>query len=297
MEPRALIFDIKRDCSEDGPGIRTTVFFKGCPLSCVWCQNPEGKSKSLELSCREELCHPAECGGPCVATCPVGSLNLQEKLHVSYADCTRCDRCLSVCPSKALEPAGYWIELEELLYRVMIDAPFFKATGGGVTLSGGEATLQMDFAQHFLKSLKQRGVHTVLETCGFFNYRQFREKLLPNLDMIYFDLKLIDDAASRRYTGQSNRPILNNFLRLMADAAIPVIPRIPLIPGITAESENLAGLMCFLAKHSSVAPTMLPYNPLWVDKLKRLGKQSEYERCAFMTEEEQSACTNHRLPI
>ena len=134
MEPKALIFDIKRDCSEDGPGIRTTVFFKGCPLTCVWCQNPEGQARTPEISYRAEACHPSE------------------------------------CPVHALEPVGYWIGLEELLYRVLIDEPFFKATGGGVTLSGGETTLQMEFAHHFLKRLKEREIHTALETCGFFNY-------------------------------------------------------------------------------------------------------------------------------
>ncbi len=246
MKPKALIFDIKRDCSEDGPGIRTTVFFKGCPLSCVWCQNPEGQAKAPELSCR-------------------------------------------------LEPVGYWIGLDELLYRVMIDEPFFKGTGGGITLSGGEATLQMEFAHHFLRRLKQRGIHTALETCGFFNYRRFRERLLPYLDLIYFDLKLIDAAASRRYTGKPNQLILENFSRLAAEAKIPIIPRIPLIPGITAEPENLAGLARFLAKHPAAAATLLPYNPLWLDKPKRLGKTAKYRRRSFMTEEEISACRKHFL--
>lgn len=267
MEPKALIFDIKRDCSEDGPGIRTTVFFKGCPLSCVWCQNPEGQARTPELSYRAEACHPSECGVPFEAICP---------LH-------------------ALEPVGYWIGLEELLYRVLIDEPFFKGTGGGVTLSGGEATLQVEFAHHFLMRLKQREIHTALETCGFFNYRRFQEQLLPYLDLVYFDLKLIDDDASRRYTGQSNRLILENFSRLVAEAKIPIVPRIPLIPGITTEPGNLAGLARFLAKHTSTEATMLPYNPLWLDKLKRLGKTAKYERRSFMTEEEKNECRKHFL--
>ncbi len=295
MEPKALIFDIKRDCSEDGPGIRTTVFFKGCPLSCVWCQNPEGQAKAPELSYREQACRPSECGAPCVAACPAGCLDLQETLHVSHAACTRCDRCLDACPYRALEPAGYWIGLGELLYRVTIDEPFFKGTGGGVTLSGGEATLQMEFARRFLRRLKQRGIHTALETCGLFNYRRFRERLLPYLDLIYFDLKLIDEAASRRYTGKSNRRILENFSRLAAEARIPVIPRIPLIPGITAVPENLAGLARFLAGHPGASATLLPYNPLCLDKPERLGRTAKYQRRSFMTEEEKNACRMHFL--
>ncbi|MFY9270351.1 MAG: glycyl-radical enzyme activating protein [Candidatus Manganitrophaceae bacterium] len=290
MEPKGLIFDIKRDCSEDGPGIRTTVFFKGCPMACVWCQNPEGKGRRPEISYRAEICHPSECGAPCLTACPAGCLKLREKLQVDYEACHRCDRCVAVCREKALEPVGNWIGLEELLYRVRVDEPFFKATGGGVTLSGGEPTLQMAFAETFLKRLKQLGIHTALETCGLFHYGRFREALLPHLDLIYFDLKLFDDATSRRFTGRSSRPILTNFSRLAAEAKIPVIPRIPLVPEITAETENLEALARFLDRHPGMIAELLPYHPLWQDKLKRLGKKTEYERRSFMTEEELSRC-------
>jgi pyruvate formate lyase activating enzyme len=209
---------------------------------------------------------------------------------VRHAECSRCGRCAAVCPDKALEAVGDWIGLDELLYRVAVDRPFFKSSGGGVTLSGGEATLQMAFAQRFLQGLQRRGIHTALETCGFFNYARFCKQLLPHLDAIYFDLKLIDDVASRRYTGRSNRPVLANFSRLVAAAEIPVMVRIPLIPRITATRENLAGLARFLRDHGVTSATLLPYNPLWQDKLKRLGLAGGYGRRSFMTEEEQAAC-------
>lgn len=244
MQQQALIFDIKRDCSEDGPGIRTTVFFKGCPLSCLWCQNPEGKEKKIE--------------------------------------------CWSnTSDSKTV---GYWISLDELLYRLLIDKPFYSSSGGGVTLSGGEATQQMAFVHCLLKALKAEGIHTAIETSGFFNYRRFSELLLPWLDLIYFDLKLIDDAASRLYTGQGNGLILDNFIRLIESASVPLIARVPLIPGITAKDENLQGIAEFLAANGVDAATLLPYNPLWFDKVAKLGKMSQYQRTTFMTPQEINQC-------
>ena len=238
MESRGLIFDIKRGSSEDGPGIRTTVFFKGCPLDCIWCQNPEG------IECKPEL-------------------------------------------DRDGQQIGEWIELDELLYRVMQDKPFYDSSGGGVTLSGGEPTRQTIFVQSFLRALKGEGVHTAIETCGLFSYSRFRERLLPLLDLVYLDLKLIDDFQSRRYTGRSNSIILENFSRLVQEAEIPLIPRIPLIPGITDTRFNLNGLADFLRRHGISSCSLMPYNPLWQDKLDRLGKPLRYKRSTHLDAEEQ----------
>ncbi len=297
MEQRALIFDIKRDSSEDGPGIRTTVFFKGCPLACVWCQNPEGLERSPGLSFRADVCTPQHCGVPCVEVCAAGALHLQGgTLQVERDACTRCDRCFAVCPTHALEPVGTWMTVAELCYRVAVDRPFYRATGGGVTVSGGEATEQIPFLHAFLQRLKQDDIHTALETSGLFNYRSFRQRLLPYLDLIYFDIKLIDDAASRRYCGVSNRPILANFAQLIEDATIPVIPRIPLIPGITTTRANLHGIGQFLRAHGVRDVALLPYNPLWQDKLARLGSVARYPRRTFMSQQEISQCLGY-LPM
>ena len=238
METRGLIFDIKRGSGDDGPGLRTTVFFKGCPLSCVWCQNPEGIDRAPETDAH---------GGT----------------------------------------VGEWIKLEELLRRVRRDRPFYDSSGGGVTLSGGEPTAQGAFVHRFLKALKGEDVRTALETCGHFEYQRFREQLLPWLDLIYFDLKLIDDVRSRRYTGRSNRTALENFSRLAAAARVPVIPRIPLIPGITDTEQNLAGMADYLRGVGVDCCSLIPYNPLWQDKLKRLGKPRRYGRATYLTPEEQ----------
>lgn len=241
---KGLIFDIKRDSSEDGPGIRTTVFFKGCPLSCIWCQNPEGKKLLPE-------------------------------------------------PDVHGNQIGTWYSIDELMYRLLQDKPFFETSGGGVTLSGGEATLQMEFASKLLQALKREGIHTALETSGFFPYLKFKEKMLPWLDLIYFDLKLIDETESKQYCGRSNKTVLENFTQLLADAQIPVIPRIPLIPGITTTEENLKGIAAFLKQHGVKSCALMPYNPLWLGKLKKLGITTRYENSRFMTASEQNACADY----
>ncbi len=285
-EPRALIFDIKRDCSEDGPGIRTTVFFKGCPLSCTWCQNPEGKAEQPQMAFLRQRCEPRKCGGACVKVCPEHCFSLIDELKVDFDKCTRCDRCIEVCPTAALEPVGYWIGLEELLYRISIDKPFYQASGGGVTVSGGEPTQQMEFLHHFLRALKQEGIHTAIETSGFFNYRRFQQQLLPYLDLIYFDLKVMDDAMARRYTGQGSQLIQENFAKLVAQNTVPVLPRVPLVPDITATAENLSAIARFLRKHHIENVSLLPYNPLWQDKLEKLDLKPRYTRSKFMSQKE-----------
>lgn len=247
MESKALIFDIKRGASEDGPGLRTTVFFKGCPLACQWCHNPEGM-----------------------------------------------DRCPGFDSDG--KPVGEWIALDELLYRLRQDRLFYRSSGGGITLSGGEPTMQMEFAGTLLQTLKAEGIHTAIETSGFFNYRRFSQQLLPWLDLIYFDLKLMNDTESRRYTGQSNRLILNNFARLAQQSAVPVIPRVPLIPGITTTEKNLQSIAEFLEANRIGAATLLPYNPLWHDKAGKLGNVLTYQRKTFMTQDEQQICVANFYP-
>ncbi|MDX8405948.1 MAG: radical SAM protein [Mariprofundus sp.] len=242
MRNTALVFDIKRDASEDGPGIRTTVFLKGCPLSCVWCHNPEGRAITPEQDSSGRL-------------------------------------------------IGTPMTVDELLYCLLQDKLFFLSSGGGVTLSGGEPTMQMDFSARLLQRLKGEGIHTAIETCGFFHYQSFKEKLLPWLDLIYFDLKLIDDDASRLYCGRSNRRILRNFARLLADSDIPVIPRIPLIPGITSTEKNLRGIAALLKQHGITECALMPYNPLWQDKLPKESSPA-YKHTGYMSAGEQAACVH-----
>lgn len=288
-----LVFDIKRDSSEDGPGIRTTVFLKGCPLKCQWCHNPEGISRKPSLSFRAEKCAPGGCGAACVKACPEGAMQYADgTVSARHDHCSRCEKCFPLCETKALEPVGRWMTVEEVFQRVVIDRPFFQSSGGGVTLSGGEPTQQMRFASKLLQRLKQAGIHTAIETCGLFAFPAFARELLPYLDLIYFDFKLMDDAASRHYTGAPSGPMLENFELLLRAAQIPVVPRIPLIPGITATPENLAAIAAYLRNQGVSQCALLPYNPLWQDKLKRVGADSPYRNAAFMSEAEELACVS-----
>jgi pyruvate formate lyase activating enzyme len=233
-ELSAAIFDVKRDCSEDGPGIRTTVFFQGCSLDCAWCQNPEGLDRDAA--------------------------------------------------------AGEKITLDELLYRVLVDKRFFTTTGGGVTLSGGEPTGQMEFIHAFLKALREEGVHTAIETSGHFDGERFLRLAYPFLSLIYFDLKLADDEASREYTGRGNRRILDNLALLTERAEVPLEVRVPLVPGVTATRENLTALARLVADLGYSGMTLLPYNPLWHDKVERLGRTPRYHRKSFQTPAEIEEC-------
>ncbi len=284
---RGFIFDIKRDSSEDGPGIRTTVFFKGCPLSCVWCQNPEGADLAQDLTFEASRCKPASCDAQCVQACQRDALALVDgALEVRRDGCDLCGGCFAPCPNDALGLSGQWMELDDLLYKLRLDAPFYRSTGGGVTLSGGEVSSQASFAGSLLKALREESIHTAIETCGYFSYERFQRELLPHLDLIYFDFKLIDAEESRRYTGCANRLILENFRRLIAEAKIPVIPRIPLVPGVTATSANLEGIASFLRSCGVEAASLLSYNPMWHDKLEKIGKRARYARTTFMSDEE-----------
>lgn len=269
---RARLFDIKRNCSEDGPGIRTTVFFKGCPLACTWCHNPEGLHAALSLSHRRERCHPTGCGMPCIAICPNQALTLDDgRVELTRQRCQRCDLCLPDCPHQALAPVGFELDVEALLYRLAIDLPFFRASGGGVTVSGGEPTAQMAFLGVLLARLREMGVDTALETCGHFPFAPFARQVLPHLCRIYFDVKLVDEEEHQRHTGRSNRLILANLTRLAAQKQVALQVRVPLVPGITATPANLRAIGALLRSLSMTQVTLLPYNPTGVDKYGPLG--------------------------
>jgi pyruvate formate lyase activating enzyme len=286
---QGLLFDLKRDCSEDGPGIRTTLFLKGCPLRCAWCHNPEGIDLAPGVQRHADRCAAQGCDSACAVACGNGALKRRgDELFLDDARCDGCGRCTTACTTGAMEPVGRWMSVDEVLQRVLVDKPFFTATGGGITLSGGEPTVQMKFAGELVRRVKQEGVGTAIETCGAFSYARFAQLLLPWLDHIYFDLKLMDEAEHRRWTGASNRGILANLERLHREAGDRLHVRVPLVPGATATEHNLVAVRRHLHALGIGAVELLPFNPLGADKAMGPAAAAPV-RSGFMSVEAQRA--------
>jgi len=289
QESLPLIVDIKTGSTEDGPGIRSAVFFKGCPLHCLWCHNPEAMDPEVEIGF-----YPRHCIGcfDCAEACPEGAIIKAENERINRSRCTRCGICTEVCPSKALRKIGAPYERDELLEILLRDRVFYEVSGGGVTLSGGEPTLWPDYAGDLLRGLKQEGIHTAVQTCGHFDYDAFKKEMLPWLDLIMYDLKLINGQDHLRWTGEDNQKILENFTRLLG-APVEMIPRIPLIPGFTTSEENLEGISSFLKDHGVRTCSLLPYNPLGLAKWDHLGKKRPDLPTTWMENSQKESC--HRI--
>lgn len=267
-----LIVDVKGDVLDDGPGIRTVIFFKGCPLNCFWCHNPENKRPEAELMFDPEKCIAC---GQCEKVCPEKAISLTRDRRIDRDRCTRCFTCADQCPAGALKHLGEPMDVETLVGNIEKYAPFYAASGGGVTLSGGEPTLFMAYASAVLLALRSRGIHTLLETCGHFDYLRFKRLILPYADTIYMDIKFADPSKHKTWCGRTNHRILNNFIRLRSTMAEPeksLLPRIPLIPEITDTRENITEIIEFLSYHKVNRAALLPNNPLWLDKSFRLGR-------------------------
>ncbi len=278
-----LVLEVKGNSLDDGPGIRSVVFFKGCPLSCVWCHNPESKQSVPEIAFDANAC--VGCGA-CRQVCPEGALSADNPFYVNRERCTLCFLCVDACPSGALERVGNFRTVDQVLEIILPDKPFFDTSGGGVTLSGGEPTLYMDFSSKLLAELQQRGIHTLVETCGQFKRDPFMGKIYPYCDAIYFDIKLIDSDRHKKYCGLPNETILDNFTQLAKAAEAngkTLLPRIPLIPGITDSDNNLRGIANFLKQQGVKTAQLLRYNPLWHEKSDKIGVANPYKQDPAMT--------------
>lgn len=260
----ATIFDIKHFAVHDGDGIRTTVFFKGCPLRCVWCHNPEGLARRSELAYLPEKC--VGCGA-CAKVCPNGAHTLTGTHSLSLTDCILCGACTEACTSDALTLYGREVTVEDILPELLEDRDFYFPRGG-VTLSGGECLLQADFCRELLARLKAEGIHTAVDTSGSVP-REALEKVLPYTDLFLYDIKAYDEEVHRRCTGYSNRQILDNLVYLDSLGAEIEI-RIPFVPSYNdTEMEAIAHFLSTLKNVRGVK--VLPYHCLSDGKYRSLG--------------------------
>ncbi len=276
MASKPLIVKIKGNSLDDGPGIRSVVFFKGCPLSCTWCHNPECINMEQEIFFNSEIC--IGCGS-CIEVCPEMAISNDNPLFINRSTCTLCLKCIKICPAAALTIAGSYWKIEAVVEKILKDKPFFDNSGGGITLSGGEPTLYPDYAGQLLRALKKVSIHTLIETCGHFNFTPFSKKMLSHVDIIFFDIKPIDPELHKSCCGISNEIILNNLIQLhelSLSGSFDILPRIPLIPGITATVENLSATASFLHAKGFKKAELVPYNPLWGEKLLSLGRPDPY---------------------
>ena len=289
------ILHLQRLSTEDGPGIRTTVFFKGCPLHCAWCHNPESISMQLQTQWFAVRCIGCK---TCVEVCPNGCLSMTGAgVEMDRQHCDACGKCVEACPSGAREMVGQAMSVEALLAELGKDRAFYEKSGGGVTLSGGEPTFQPDFAEALLRGLKEEGISTALDTCGLTSPR-ILDRLLPHTDLVLFDLKLLDPDLHRKFTGVTNQQILESLAHVCATihqgaGHIALWVRTPLIPGATDTDENLTAIGKYIADQldGTVARWELcAFNNLCRDQYSRLGEEWAYADTPLMSPDELRHC-------
>lgn len=273
----AQIMDIKKFAVHDGDGIRTTVFFKGCPLRCKWCHNPEGMLPQTQLAYFEAKCvHCGSCllGGK-EGSCPANTM--KQNRHLFYRDaCRLCGNCERVCPAGAFRIYGRGYTVEELMCIIREDRDFYDCSGGGVTLSGGECLIWADFCAELLKACKKEGIHTAVDTCGYVPLESI-QKVEPYTDVFLYDVKAMDEDTHIRGTGQSNRLILEN-LRYLSYRGAKLEIRIPYVPGYNSDQMEKIG--AFLRSLSGIVRVrILPYHNLSETKYISLGMESRMPRC------------------
>ncbi len=272
MTTTGTVFNIQRYSIDDGPGIRTTVFFKGCPLSCVWCSNPESQNLQPELLHRDTLCKRCY---RCVAVCPLGAIAVGPNGVVIDRDvCDACGDCVEACPHDAMRITGKQMTVDEVVSAAMRDADFYEDSGGGVTLSGGEVLSQADFALEILKRLHEAGIHTCVDTSGQGDTEKLK-RLFPYVDLFYFDIKHIDPKIHRSETGRTNENILRNF-EVVAASGVPVVVRVPVIPGFNDSADAISDIAEMVAVHAPRATVhLLPYHRYGQQKYDMLGLDYE----------------------
>lgn len=276
----SYIFDIQRFSIHDGPGIRTVLFTKGCPLYCKWCQNPESQKILPEVAYYAEKCKHCN---KCVVACPENAIDPVTKIS-DHLTCIACGQCIDICENDARRMIGKKYENHEIIEELLKDIDFYFDSGGGITFSGGEPFMHTDFLSDILKELKKNNIHINIETCGQFNFEKV-EKILPYIDMIYFDIKLMNHEQHKKYTGIGNNTILANFKKLNR-VFNNIQVRIPLVPGVNDDNAFIEQVCDFLLKNGHSEVYLLPYHSMGNSKAIRIDHQSEIFKAEPHTKEQ-----------
>lgn len=282
---KVLVNDIQGYSLHDGPGIRTTVFLKGCNLRCKWCQNPEGLSAVKQVGFRESMCQGC---GRCLKACPHGAIRTDpQQFRIDYEKCIACGNCVDACYHNALVMYGDPMTAEEVFQKARRDAIFYEGTGGGVTVSGGEPLLRDDFVAELNRLLKDDGIHTAIETAGKVPWSSF-EKVITHTDLFLFDFKLFDCEEHKKWTGVANNQILDNAAALVAEG-VEVLFRMPLLKGVNDSEENIRATAEYLVKIRRPRLQLMPYHRMGESKYKALDMVYETAEIPVMTPEEVEA--------
>ncbi|MBN1993838.1 MAG: glycyl-radical enzyme activating protein [Anaerolineae bacterium] len=265
---KGIIFDIKKFSIHDGPGIRTTVFFKGCPLHCCWCHNPESQARRPERIFRKTRC--IGCGA-CLAVCPQAAVSQNGNgIITDNEKCNLCGTCVETCYAQAREIIGREMTTAQVMAEIEKDVAFYDESGGGVTFSGGEPLLQPDFLLALLRACRDKEIHTVVDTSGFASWETL-DSIRAYVNLFLYDLKLMDEVRHQKFTGGSNQLVLQN-LQALSQQGHQIILRVPVIPGINDDAENIRQLGQFIAALPQAHPVeLLPYHHLSADKYERLN--------------------------
>jgi pyruvate formate lyase activating enzyme len=264
-----IVFDIKKFAIHDGPGIRTTVFFKGCPLHCWWCQNPESQAPEPELVFRESRCIRCEA---CLPLCAQGAISWDDDvLFTDMEKCILCGACVEACYAEARQIVGREMTVAQVVAEIERDVAFYDESGGGVTFSGGEPLWQQDFLLALLRDCKEKEIHTAVDTCGFAPWETL-DGIWEYVDLFLYDLKLMDEAQHRKFTGVSNASILYN-LQMLSERGHNIFLRVPIIPGVSDDEENIRQIGVFAAALPCLDRVdILPYHHAAAEKYHRLNK-------------------------
>jgi len=276
------IFNIQRFSVQDGPGIRTTVFVKGCPLHCSWCANPESQNRHVEVGHLDSLCDHC---GRCREVCPEDAIQLSEPgVRIDRDRCNDCQKCIAVCAPGALRVFGQEASVHEIWKEIQKDALYYRNSKGGITVSGGEALNQRDLVVGLFERAHAAGLHTTLDTSGF-GATATLEAILEHTDLVLFDVKIMDPDAHLEHVGVPNEPILRNAAKVV-EKGVPIVIRVPLIPDITASEENVRAIARFVSELDRDIPVnVLPYHKFGTNKYPMLDREYELAALEMMSEE------------